>query len=233
MKNDMSDAPGTSQNNAAAQRVSEKQGIRSSMYSYIRGIVTEQEENAIVVEAGGIGYRIFTPAQTFRSLPRMGEEVKVYTYLYLREDAMLLYGFLSRGDLNFFKLLLGVSGIGPKGAVAILSVMTTDDLRFAILGEDAKAIAKAPGIGAKTAQRLILELKDKVSLEDAFESKLEKNINQPADSLSAAKNDAVAALVALGYSSTEALKALNTAEITETTTVEELLKQALKNMAFL
>lgn len=229
----MSDAPGTSQNNAAAQRVSEKQGIRSSMYSYIRGIVTEQEENAIVVEAGGIGYRIFTPAQTFRSLPRMGEEVKVYTYLYLREDAMLLYGFLSRGDLNFFKLLLGVSGIGPKGAVAILSVMTTDDLRFAILGEDAKAIAKAPGIGAKTAQRLILELKDKVSLEDAFESKLEKNINQPADSLSAAKNDAVAALVALGYSSTEALKALNTAEITETTTVEELLKQALKNMAFL
>lgn len=203
------------------------------MYSYIRGILAEQEEDAIVVEANGVGYHIYTPAQTFANLPDEGKEVKVYIYLHIREDAMLLYGFLSKEDLIFFKLLLGVSGIGPKGAIAILSVMTTDDLRFAILGDDAKTIAKAPGIGAKTAQRLILELKDKVSLEDAFERKLEKAAGQPENPAAAIKNDAVAALVALGYSSSEALKALNGAVTTEETTVEDLLKQALKNMAFL
>ena len=163
----------------------------------------------------------------------MREEVKVFTYLHVREDAMILFGFLTRDELNIFKLLLGVSGIGPKGALAILSVMTTDDLRFAVLGEDAKAIAKAPGVGAKTAQRLILELKDKLSLEDAFEQKLSKNTDMQAGKTNDAKNEAVQALVALGYSSSEALKALNGIEVTETTDVEDLLKAALKKMAFL
>jgi Holliday junction DNA helicase RuvA subunit len=136
------------------------------MYAYIKGTLEETGEDYIVVEAGGIGYQIFTTGQTFQYLPSMGEEVKVYTYLHVREDAMILFGFLTKDDLFVFRLLLGVSGIGPKGALAILSVMTTDDLRFAVLGDDAKAIAKAPGVGAKTAQRLILELKDKLSLED-------------------------------------------------------------------
>lgn len=132
-----------------------------------------------------------------------------------------------------FRLLLGVSGIGPKGALAILSVMTTDDLRFAVLGDDAKAIAKAPGVGAKTAQRLILELKDKLSLEDAFEQKLAKNDNPVQNKAKGAKNEAIEALVALGYSSSEALKALNGIEITDDTDVEDILKAALKNMAFM
>ena len=132
-----------------------------------------------------------------------------------------------------FKLLLGVSGIGPKGALAILSVMTTDDLRFAVLGDDAKAISKAPGIGAKTAQRLILELKDKLSLEDAFEQKLSHSAQPTPSKTTGAKNEAVQALVALGYSSSEALKALNGIEITDETDVEDILKAALKNMAFL
>lgn len=204
------------------------------MYSYIKGILTDMEEDLVVVEAGGIGYNIYTTGQTFDYLPSVGEEVKMYTYLNVREDAMMLYGFLTKDDLRVFKLLIGVNGIGPKGALAILSVMTTDDLRFAVLGEDAKAISKAPGIGAKTAQRLILELKDKFSLEDAFEQKLEhtkaKNVDSAAKS---AKNEAVQALVALGYSSSEALKAMGNIEITEDADVEDILKAALKNMAFM
>lgn len=146
---------------------------------------------------------------------------------------MILFGFLTKDDLFVFRLLLGVSGIGPKGALAILSVMTTDDLRFAVLGDDAKAIAKAPGVGAKTAQRLILELKDKLSLEDAFEQKLAKNDNPVQNKAKGARNEAIEALVALGYSSSEALKALNGIEITDDTDVEDILKAALKNMAFM
>ena len=144
------------------------------MYSYIKGTLVEASAEGIVVDNQGIGYGILVPGQVLEYLPSIGEEVKIYTYHYVREDMIALYGFLTREDVNIFKMLIGVSGIGPKGALAILSVMSTDDLRFAILGEDAKAIARAPGIGAKTAQRLIIELKDKISLEDAFEQKLAK-----------------------------------------------------------
>lgn len=203
------------------------------MYSYIKGTLEETGEDYIVIEAGGIGYQIYTTGQTFQYLPDQGAELKVYTYLHVREDAMILFGFLTKDDLSVFKLLLGVSGIGPKGALAILSVMTTDDLRFAVLGDDAKAIARAPGVGAKTAQRLILELKDKLSLEDAFEQKLAKNEDMVQNKTGGAKNEAVQALVALGYSSSEALKALQGVEIQENTDVEDILKAALKNMAFL
>ena len=203
------------------------------MYSYIKGQLDEIEEDKIVVEAGGIGYNIYTTGQTFQYLPPVGENVKVYTYLHLREDIMMLYGFLSKDELKVFKLLLGVNGIGPKGALAILSVMTTDDLRFAVLGDDAKAIAKAPGVGAKTAQRLILELKDKLKLEDAFEQKLSHVQAEATTNVNGVKNEAVQALVALGYSSSEALKAMNGIELTPDMEVEDLLKAALKNMAFL
>ena len=170
------------------------------MYAYIKGVLADVEEESVVVEAGGIGYRIYTTGQTFDYLPAVGE---------------------------------GVNGIGPKGALAVLSVMTTDDLRFAVLGDDAKAIAKAPGIGAKTAQRVILELKDKLSLEEAFELKSEHVSRQNENGSSGVKNEAVQALVALGYASSEALKALNGIEITDDMDVETLLKAALKNMAFL
>lgn len=204
------------------------------MYSYIRGTLADVEENLVVIEAGGVGYNIYTTGQTLDYLPSIGEELKLYTYLQVREDAMQLYGFLTKDDLRVFKLLLGVSGIGPKGALAILSVMSTDDLRFAVLGEDAKMIAKAPGIGSKTAQRLILELKDKLSLEEAFEQKLtNQNEKKLPNQASGIKNDAIQALVALGYSSTEALKTVNAVEITEDSDVEDILKAALKNMAFM
>ncbi len=204
------------------------------MYSYIKGELVEITEEAIVVENHGIGYNIRIPGSILDSLEGIGQEIKIYTYTYIREDAMLLYGFLTRDDLNIFKLLIGVSGIGPKGALAILSVMTPDDLRFAVLGEDDKTIAKAPGIGKKTAQRLIIELKDKLDLEEAFEQKLEHAAEQPVVSLkNTVKNEAVQALVALGYSSAEATKAVRAVEITDETTVEEVLKAALKQMALL
>ena len=205
------------------------------MYSYIKGELSEiVAENHIVVENGGIGYNIYIPGQVLSLLPGVGEEVKIYTYLCVREDAFILYGFLTRDDLNVFKLLIGVSGIGPKGALAILSVMSTDDLRFAVLSDDAKAIAKAPGVGNKTAQLLIIELKDKLSLEDAFEQKLSHTQEAVSgNGLKGIRNEAVEALVSLGYSSTEALKVLRDIEITEDSSVEDILKLALKQMAFL
>lgn len=204
------------------------------MYSYIKGILAEIAENNIVVENHGIGYEISVPGQVLDCLPSIGAEVKIYTYHYVREDAILLYGFLTKEDVGIFKMLIGVSGIGPKGALAILSVLSTDDLRFAILGDDAKAIAKAPGVGAKTAQRIIIELKDKLSLEDAFEQKLANQASTAEKNPAAGvKNEAILALTSLGYSQSEALKVLQGIAIEEDSQVEDVLKEALKQMAFL
>ena len=201
------------------------------MYAYIKGELAEINTDHIVIEAGGIGYQVFISLQTFDYLPSVGENLKIYTYLYLREDAMILYGFLTKDDLELFKLLISVSGIGPKGGLAILSTLEADDLRFAILSGDAKAISKAPGVGGKTAQRVILELKDKLSLEDAFEAKTEHVQKNAATAGGSVKNDAVMALTALGYSSTESLKAVSAVEITEDMDVEEVLKAALKHLS--
>lgn len=201
------------------------------MYAYIKGELAEINTDHIVIEAGGIGYQVFISLQTFDYLPSVGENLKIYTYLYLREDAMILYGFLTKDDLELFKLLISVSGIGPKGGLAILSTLEADDLRFAILSGDAKAISKAPGVGGKTAQRVILELKDKLSLEDAFEAKTEHVQKNAAAACGSVKNDAVMALTALGYSSTESLKAVSAVEITEDMDVEEVLKAALKHLS--
>lgn len=204
------------------------------MYSYIKGTLAEVTPDTIVVEAGGIGYNIFVSGQVLDTLPSIGEELKVYTYTYVREDALGLFGFLTRDDLSVFKLLLGVSGIGPKGALSVLSAMSADDLRFAVLGDDAKAIEKVPGIGKKTAQRLIIELKDKLDLEDAFSAALMHHEESP---VLTEKNDlrseAIMALTALGYGSAEATKAVRAVQIDENTEVETLLKEALRQMAFL
>jgi Holliday junction DNA helicase RuvA len=203
------------------------------MYSYIKGELAEINIDHIVIEAGGIGYQIFISAQTFDYLPAIGEEIKVYTYLYLREDAMILYGFLTKDDMELFKKLISVSGIGPKGGLAILSTLDADDLRFAILSGDSKAIAKAPGVGAKTAQRIILELKDKMSLEEAFEKKTEHVRDAQTSGNNLVKNDAVMALTALGYSSTESMKAVSSVAITEDMDVEDVLRAALKNLSLI
>ena len=203
------------------------------MYSYLKGELVEILDDTIVVEVNNVGYNVHIPASMIDNFTGTGQKIKIYTYLHVKEELMELYGFLTRDDLNVFKLLLGVSGIGPKGALAILTVMTPDDLRFAVLGEDAKAIAKAPGIGSKTAQRLILELKDKLKLEDVFERKAASAEAGQGDALSGVKSEAVQALAALGYSSSEALKAVNGVELIPDITVEEVFKAALKQMAFL
>ena len=202
------------------------------MIAYIKGNLADIMQDRIVIDVSGIGWQVFVPGQVLDHLPAMGEPVKIHTWLQVREDAMTLFGFLTKDDLRSFKLLIGVNGIGPKNALAILSVMNTDDLRFAILGDDAKAIAKTPGVGTKTAQRLILELKDKISLEDAFEQKM-AHLQEAQSDASGVKAEAVMALTALGYSSSEALKALNGIAVTEDMEVEALLKQALKNMAMI
>lgn len=205
------------------------------MISFIKGELDSIYEDGIVIENGGIGYDIKVPLSVMNELPSTGEEVKIYTYLYVREDILCLYGFLSRDDLQVFKLLITVNGIGPKGALGILSTISPDDLRFAVLADDAKAIAKAPGIGAKTASKLILELKDKLKLEDAFEQKLSKvSMDSPsATSETNAKNEAIQALVALGYTNTEALKAVRGIDITPDMETEDILKLSLKKISLL
>jgi len=208
------------------------------MIAYIRGVLSyvEPEESLVVLETGGIGYQMLLSGRDLDLLPQIGEEIKLYTYLQVREDGLQLYGFFTGEDRKLFQMLIGVSGIGPKGALGILTVLSADDLRFAVLAEDAKSIAKAPGIGLKTAQKLILELKDKLNLTEAFEAKLKKNewISQASRTeLTDARQEAVEALTALGYSAADALKAVRQTEVTEDMSVEGILKAALKHMSFL
>lgn len=207
------------------------------MISYIKGTLAylEPQDGFVVVETGGMGYAILISGKDLDLLPGYGEEICLYTYLQVKEDGLQLYGFLTREDQKLFKMLIGVSGIGPKGALGILTALSADDLRFAVLADDAKAISKAPGIGYKTAQKLILELKDKLRLEDVFEAKLAKaelGAKSISSGFTVAKNEAVEALTALGYSSTEALKAVQKVELMEEMTVEEILKAALKYISF-
>lgn len=200
------------------------------MISYIKGEVTDIYEDRVVVENNDIGYNIFVPMSLISELRTNGEEIKIYTYLNVKEDAMQLYGFLTKDDLHVFKLLLSVNGIGPKGALGVLSAISPDNLRFAVMAGDIKAITKAPGIGAKTAQRLIIELKDKLNIDEMIGS---KDIKAEYNGNESLKTDTVQALAALGYSATESMKAVNQVTITENMTVEEILKEALKKISFL
>lgn len=203
------------------------------MISFVKGELCEIRENCIVVEVNGLGYEIFTPMTTMDRLPSVGSQVKVFTYLHVREDAIQMYGFLNQDDLYVFKLLITVNGIGPKGALGILSVISTNELRFAVLSEDVKAISKAPGIGAKTAGKLILELKDKLKLEDAFEQRYEATtaVQETMFDHSSLRNEAIQALIALGYSNTEATKAVRKVPVREGMSVEDILKSSLKNIS--
>lgn len=204
------------------------------MYAYLKGTLEEVTEDNIVVEVNGIGYNVKVSGTTVDMLPGIGNEVKIYTYTLVREDALSLYGFLTRDDLEIFKKLITVNGIGPKGGLAILSVMSADALRFAIMAGDAKAIAKAPGVGNKTAERVILDLRDKISLEDTLAglgTPAETAQSQGAQALdNVMKKEAIEALVALGYSASDATAAVKKVELTEDSTVELILKKALKYM---
>ena len=202
------------------------------MYSYIKGTIEEVYEDLIVVENGGLGDNIHVPLRVLDELPGRGGQVKIYTYLHVREDAFTLFGFLSRDEIGMFRLLLNVSGIGPRGALSVLSVLSANEIRFAVASDDVKTNSSAPGVGKKTAQRLIMELKDKVSIEDAVGT-LQENPELVSHGGNAVKKEAAEALTALGYSGAEAAKVLAGIEITEESDVESVLKQALKNMAFL
>lgn len=199
------------------------------MIAYVKGTLEEISENNAVVEVNGMGYNVKISAGTMNRLPRLHQAVKLYTYTAVREDAFWLYGFLTRDELDIFKLLITVNGVGPKGALGILSVMSVSDLRFAILAADGKLLSKAPGIGKKTAERVILDLRDKISMEEAVESGAQTASVAPG-ARSSARNEAVEALVALGYGAGDALKAVNQIPEGENEDTETILKAALKHM---
>ena len=222
------------------------------MIAFLRGYVAAVYDGAAVIDVGGVGYEVRAAGETIQRLSAVGrdEEVLVYTYTYLREDQIALYGFTSREDLELFKLLITVSGIGPKGGLALLSVGTADDLRFAIMTGDAKMIARAPGVGKKTAERVILDLRDKVAgMRDAQMLAIAAGNTDTASIAGLAEGpeagkagmddaaaEAVEALTALGYSRSEAAKAVRSCrekareESMELADTESILKAALRFM---
>ena len=181
------------------------------MIAYIKGELVETLPGSVILDVHGIGYRIYISGRESEQLTKMGSQVKLHTYFHVKEDAMQLYGFQHKDDLEVFSLLLGVSGIGPKAALGILTAFSADDLRFAVLSEDAKTIAKAPGIGVKTAKKLLHEQEAEETLPDA-------------------RGEAVEALTALGYSPADALRAVQKVEPGDDMDTEAILKAALKRM---
>lgn len=210
------------------------------MIHFIHGSLCDVADGLVVVEAAGVGYGIHVPATVIGALPPIGEDIKIYTYFSLTQNGVDLYGFLSQEDRAMFTMLLTVSGIGPKGALGILSALTPDDLRMAIVTGDSKAISRAPGVGNKTAQRVVLELKDKLDATEVFSSALDHGHGAgavvdagAAAGVYGAQKEAVEALVALGYSNVEASRAVKKVELSEGMTVDQILKASLKNLNFL
>ncbi|QFJ55656.1 Holliday junction branch migration protein RuvA [Pseudobutyrivibrio xylanivorans] len=206
------------------------------MFAYIRGTLSDIDDNTVILENNGIGYALSSSMNTIRQLPAIGSEVKLNIKLIPKEDSLTLYGFYEKEELKMFELLLSVSGIGPKGALAILSNMTVSDIQFAVAGGDSKAFAAAPGVGKKTAERVIIDLKDKVDIIGAFEAKITSELSggskKPAP-VTTVKEEVLEALVSLGYSASNAARALDKMTITESTTTEQLLSDTLKQMSFL
>ena len=197
------------------------------MFYYLNGFVAETGANLAVIDCGGVGYACATTNYTLAQLKK-GEKAKLYTYLHVREEIFEIYGFASQGELNSFKMLIGVSGVGPKAALAILSATTPEQLALAIVTGDEKSLTAAPGIGKKIAQRIILELKDKLSKDPgSFASAGGASIPVPV------KNDksgeAAAALAVLGYTSQDIAVALKGIDM-DALPLEEIIRQALKRM---
>ena len=201
------------------------------MIASVKGKLETVTVESVIIDVNGFGVESIVPSAVFNYLPKIGDDIRLYTYLHVREDIMQLYGFLEKEDLEFFKLLITVNGIGPKAGIAILSSIPTDILTFAILSEDIKTIEKAQGIGAKTAKKLVLELKDKVGIinnktitSENHDYFVKESINNEV------KGEAVEVLIALGYSRTESMKAISQIEFAKDITAEELVKLALKNL---
>ena len=199
------------------------------MIAYIKGTLERRAESYIIIETGGIGYQIFVSPATLAKLPQTGEMVKVFTYFSVKEDGVSLYGFASAEEQEMFHKLLTVSGVGPKGALGLLSQLTPQEIILAIISEDVKTLSKAPGVGRKTAQRVILEWKDKFKTEEALSMGQEVQGIVEASVGGDAKFAAIDAMTALGYSRSEAAKAVN-AVAAEGMSTEDILKAALKKM---
>ena len=204
------------------------------MIAYVNGILESIEEGNAVIDVNGFGINVNISGSTMDRMPGIGETVRLYTYTSVREDAFNLFGFLSRDELSLFKMLITVSGIGPKVGLSILSVMMPDDLRFAIMAGDSRTISKAPGVGKKTAERIVLELKDKIKVTEEDMTGGAAAIADDFDGdASSARDEAVAALVALGYNSSDAMKAVrkvmksNDGAVLDT---EAILKLSLKEL---
>ena len=199
------------------------------MISYVKGTLTAVFLDGIIIENQGIGYDIKTPVMPDR-LPKMGSQCMIYTHMYVREDAIGLYGFLTKEELDTFKLLIGVSGIGPKVALAVLSTLSVRQLKLAVLSDDTKTICKTPGIGPKGAKRLIIELKDKLEMDELEEEPMREELFQEGaeDVISLTAQ----ALVSLGYSNSEAYRSIQAVEGRDEMDTETLLQAALKNMIF-
>ena len=198
------------------------------MIAFVRGELAAKGEDYAVIDVGGIGYEIQVTTSDASAMPGEGDPVTLFTYMYVREDVIGLYGFLSRDDLTVFKLLLTVSGIGPRGALGLLSALNASQLRMAILAEDVKSITRAPGIGAKTAKRLIVELKDKMDLADFIPA--QDTAVSASSAASETGREVVMALVALGYSRSDAMRAVQSVPASDAMDEEELLKRALKEI---
>ncbi len=198
------------------------------MIGYLRGKILEKTSEQIILDVGGVGYILSLPTSALFKLPAKGEEVSLFTYLYVREDTMQLFGFISQADKELFEKLLSVTKIGPKVALALLSAFSVNSLKKAILLEDVDLLAAIPGIGKKTAQRLVLELKEKLALPEleivSVDSSGEKDFK-------ALYTQVREALLNLGYSPLEAKSALDGYQANDKTSAEEMLKFALKNLA--
>lgn len=199
------------------------------MIAYISGALVSAGENYIVIDNHGMGYRIFVSGKFLEHIPAYGTQIKIYTHMYIREDELTLYGFHSEEELSVFRILIGISGVGPKVAMAILTALTIQELQLAVISEDAKTISKANGVGAKGASRIILELKDKLKMEDMMDAAYEQSIVQDTQDLNAAR-DAILALVNLGYSNSEASLAVKKIGDTSQMDIESILKAALKKL---
>lgn len=194
------------------------------MFAYIKGVLDSKANNYVIVETAGVGYKIFMSSKAIESLGETGEVVKVYTYYYVREDNISLYGFTSNEELRMFEMLLSVSGIGAKSAIAMLSEITPSSFALAVISNDVSKLVKIPGIGKKTAARIVLELKDKLKTEETIEKSEEIVLAIKEDSKN---SELIAALQVLGYSRKEIDKVLEKLDM-DSLELEEAIKKALQ-----
>ena len=198
------------------------------MLGYVKGILEESRAGKIVVDVNGLGFNILVSESTREELPGIGQEIKVYTHTNVREDDISLFGFLSREAMDLFELLITVNGVGPKGAMGLLGIFPASEIKYLIVTSSSDKLSKAPGIGKKTAERIIIDLKDKISSDEIVTLSDIADNNEPA--VSSEAMDAVSALVSLGYSQAEAKRAVSMVQGVESMNVNDILKAALQHL---